>query len=120
VTAGCRVRILLKITIVNISSVHSIIFSFTIYYSTHTVHNDVLQRWKVDVLSSSRFIRSYESALQLGLCENIPHKRPAFYSENFVWQMVVSAVVIAAIVYLGYRCRAGGEVDHSDDIVYHH
>ena len=71
------------------------------------------------MLYSNRFIHSYESALKLGLCENIPHKKEAYYSENFIWQMVASAVVIVVIVYLGYRCRAGGSVDHSDDIIYH-
>lgn len=84
------------------------------------MHKDVLQRWKVDVLSSSRFIRSYESALKLGLCENIPHKATAYYSANFLWQVAVSLFVFAVIVYLGYRCRVSGEIDHSDDIVYHH
>lgn len=91
-----------------------------LYYILYhpAVHKDVLQRWKVDVLTNNRFIRSYESALKLGLCENLPHKQAAYYSANFLWQMGISAVVIVVVVYLGYRCRAGGMADQTDDIVY--
>ena len=84
-----------------------------------TEHEDVLRRWEVDVLSSSRFILSYESALDDHLCENQPHPAGQYVSAYFRWQLLATLLIVTTIVFIGYKCKMGAERYHADDTVFH-